>query len=90
MGTDSNQYLIPVQISEKRVEGKNFIFEMGPKWPKSGAFRHFLDIFFESLDFSDFVYYEDSNDIFLTSRNWWLFRPKNNWDPNWDHFRPVS
>ena len=29
---------------------------MGPKWPKSGVFGHFLD--FESLDFSDFVYYD--------------------------------
>ena len=27
---------------------------MGPKWPKSGVFGHFLD--FESLDFTDFVY----------------------------------
>ena len=28
--------------------------KIGPKWPKSGVFGHFLD--FESLDFSDFVY----------------------------------
>ena len=29
--------------------------KIGPKWPKSGVFGHFLD--FKSLDFSDFVYY---------------------------------
>ena len=36
---------------------------MGPEWPKSGFTGHFLD--FESLDFSDFVYYDrqQSNDI---------------------------
>ena len=29
---------------------------MGPKWPKSGVFGHFLE--FESLVFSDFAYYD--------------------------------
>ena len=29
---------------------------MGPKWPKFGVLGHFLE--FESLDFSDFAYYD--------------------------------
>ena len=38
---------------EKKNPGLTLV-KMGPKWPKSGVFGHFLD--FESLDFSDFVY----------------------------------
>ena len=55
---------------------------MGPKWPKSGVFWQFLD--FDSLDFSDFVYYDRHQ--YDNLQDLVVIAPKNN---KWVQIEPI-